>query len=114
MGLKLEQGDYVPGTEGLERVTGSGQVLQRVLFRLTARRGSFPFLPQVGSRLYLVMRAPAGQRLGLARQYVAEALQEERELTVTGVELEETGETGRLRVYLEWQGESLTAAVELL
>ena len=45
MGLSLREGDYVPdGTGGLRRTGGQEALLERVLFRLTARRGSFPFL----------------------------------------------------------------------
>ena len=45
MELRLEQGDYVPnGAGGFQRLEGAEALLQRVLFRLTARRGQFPFL----------------------------------------------------------------------
>ena len=54
MGLSLREGDYVPdGTGGLRRTRGQEALLERVLFRLTARRGSFPFLPELGSRCLL-------------------------------------------------------------
>ena len=57
MELKLEQGDYVPdGAGGFETLDGAQALLARVLFRLTARRGQFPFLPEMGSRLYLLGR----------------------------------------------------------
>ena len=49
MELRLEQGDYVPnGAGGFQRLEGAEALLQRVLFRLTARRGQFPFLPELG------------------------------------------------------------------
>ena len=52
MGLSLRNGDYVPdGTGGLRRTEGREALLEQVLFRLTARRGTFPFLPELGSRL---------------------------------------------------------------
>ena len=48
---KLTEGDYVPdGKGGFTALTGSGEVLARVLYRLTARRGALPFLPGLGSR----------------------------------------------------------------
>ena len=51
--LLLRDGDYVPdGQGGLRRAEGTDGLLQRVLFQLSARRGSFPFLPELGSRLY--------------------------------------------------------------
>ena len=46
MEWKLIDGDYVPdGTGSLTALTGGEEVLARVLYRLTARRGAFPFLP---------------------------------------------------------------------
>ena len=49
MELKLVNGDYLPdGRGGLEQA--EEEILQRALSRLTARRGSFPFLPEFGSR----------------------------------------------------------------
>ena len=55
MGLSLRNGDYVPdGTGGLRRTEGREALLEQVLFRLTARRGTFPFLPELGDLLYHV------------------------------------------------------------
>lgn len=110
MALRIRNGDYVLRTGGLEQVTGSEALLQRVLFRLTARRGNFPFLPELGSRLYRLGLSPPGQRQGAAEQYVAEALADEAGLTVTAVTLTEGG---RLRVELEWQEEPLSLEVQV-
>ena len=62
MEWKLSAGDYVPdGTGGLTALSGSGEVLARALYRLTARRGALPFLPALGSRLYQLGRErPSG------------------------------------------------------
>lgn len=114
MELKLVNGDYVPdGAGGLCRLSGAEEVLGRVLYRLTARRGGLPFLPRLGSRLYLLLGEKPSRRQALATQYVAEALEDERELKLTGVELEQQGDRGRLRVFLEWQGEPLSVTVGL-
>ena len=44
MELELQNGDYVPdGIGGVRRVSGREALAQRIIFRLTARRGSFPF-----------------------------------------------------------------------
>ena len=111
---KLTEGDYVPdGKGGFTALTGSGEVLARVLYRLTARRGALPFLPGLGSRLYLLGREKPSARQALAAQYVAEALQEEPELSVRAVELDQSGEKGLLTVFLDWRGEGLTAQVEV-
>ena len=58
MELKLRNKDYVPdGQGGFVRCLGWEGVLAEALFRLSCRRGSFPFLPELGSRLYLLGRA---------------------------------------------------------
>ena len=114
MELKLVYGDYVSdGNGAMVRLTGAEEMLGRVLYRLTARRGGLPFLPELGSRLYLVMRERPSARQALAAQYVAEALREETELSVTGVEWLEQDEGARLTVRLDWQGEPLSVTVEL-
>ena len=59
MEAKLFNGDYIPdGLGGVVRCEGADALLERVLFRLTARRGQFPLLPRLGSRLYLLGRPP--------------------------------------------------------
>ena len=112
MEIRLLDGDYVPdGMGSLTALSGGEEVLARVLYRLTARRGALPFLPGLGSRLYLLGREKPSARQALAVQYVAEALREEPELTVESVELAQGGETGQLTVYLRWRGEALAAQV---
>lgn len=114
MERKLINGDYVPdGTGGLTALNGSEEVLARVLYRLTARRGALPFLPELGSRLYLLGREKPSLRQSLAAQYVAEALKDETDLEVQSVELEQDGETGILTVRLDWRGERLAAQLTI-
>ena len=114
MEAKLCNGDYIAdGLGGVERCAGADALLERVLFRLTARRGQFAPLPELGSRLYLLGREPVPQRLSAARQYVAEALQEEPDLTARSVKLTPKGEGTDLAVYLEWRGEGLTLQLPL-
>ena len=108
MELKLENGDYVPdGKGGHVRLGGAEEVLARVLFRLTARRGSFPLLPELGSNLYQLGKENSTRRLSAARQYVAEALAEEA-VTVESVALQ-PAEAGRIAVEVElsYEGEQL-------
>ena len=46
MELLIKNRDYVPdGTGGFVRVSGKEELLQRVLFQLSARRGGFAPLP---------------------------------------------------------------------
>ena len=69
MTLKIQNGDYVTdGCGGLERVEGTQALLQRVLFRLKAHRGQFPFLETLGSRLWQLGQVSSGQRQAAAEQ----------------------------------------------
>lgn len=114
MELKIKNGDYVAGPGGLAALSGDEAMLQRVLFRLTMRRGSFPFLEHMGSRLYALGSVKRGQRAAAARQYVAEALQEERGITVTEVTYrEEGGSLGTVRVALRYDGGSYALETEI-
>ncbi len=109
---QLRDGDYRPdGSGGFAHSEGAEGVLERVLFLLTARRGSFPLLPQVGSRLYLLLGEKPSARGALGASYAAEALAGEEDLVVEGADWVE--ETRRLTVYLRWQGAPLQAAVRL-
>ena len=112
MEAKLFNGDYIPdGLGGVVRCAGADALLERVLFRLTARRGQFPLLPDLGSRLYLLAREPASQRLSAARQYAAEALEGEA-VSLSDVELAPAGE-GRIQItiLLDYRGTDLTVTL---
>ena len=95
MELKIKDRDYVAdGAGGLVRVSGWDELLERVLFKLSVRRGSFA-------------RATA------AKQYVAEALADEEGLSVTGVELAEKNGFLELRVLLRYENETGEAVVTI-
>ena len=115
MELRLKNGDYVPdGVGGLQRVEGREELLQRVLFKLTARRGKFPFQEDLGSRLWQLGRLSASQRQSAAAQYVAEALEGERDLSVEAVELMPTENgTAKLKADLLYRGEELNVALDI-
>lgn len=115
MELELKNGDYLAdGVGGLRRVQGREALLQRVLFRLTARRGSFPFWEELGSRLWALGRVSAPERQAAARQYVAEALSEEP-VTVEDVTLEQNGDGAALvTAWLRYEGEPLPVTVTVL
>lgn len=112
METKLSGGDYVPdGLGGVVRCSGADALLQRVLFRLTARRGQFPLLPLLGSRLYLLGRESAASRLSAAWQYAAEALAEE-DVSITDLAISPAGD-GRvdLTIRLDYEGTELSVTV---
>ena len=114
MELKIRNRDYVPdGAGGLQRVSGKEELLQRVLFLLTARRGGFALAPMLGSRLYLLGHEKSADRLMAAKKYVAEALNGETGITVEDVSLMYGGEIGNLRVKLRYEGETLELTVPM-
>ena len=114
MELKLSSGDYVPdGMGGLQTLSGSQEIVARVLFLLTARRGKFPFLPRLGSRLWTLTREKPSTRQALAAQYVAEALEEEPDVRVREVLLRPERDKLWLDVWLDWQGRPLSLTLDL-
>lgn len=109
---KLRNGDYCPdGAGGFLRAVGEEEVLERVMFKLTARRGKFPLMPELGSRIYQLLRQKPGARASVGASYAAEALADEPELTVTGADWNE--EIHLLTVYLTWRGTRFQAEVEV-
>lgn len=109
---RIKNGDYIPdGLGGVVRCEGAEALLERVLFRLIARRGALPFLPTLGSRLYLLSREPAAKRLSAAQQFVAEALAEEP-VRVTDVALTSLEDgLAHLTVRLDYQGTELSVSM---
>ena len=90
MELKIRDRDYVSdGAGGLERADGWDEVLQRVLFKLSVRRGSFSLAPELGSELHLLWREKGESRATAAKQYIAEALADEPGLTLEDVTVRE-------------------------
>lgn len=112
MEIKLFDGDYITdGLGGIERCGGDEALLQRVLYRLSARRGQFPLLPNLGSRLYLLGRESVSQRLSAARLYVAEALVEE-DVTIEDVTIAPAGDgRSEVTVCLAYRGTELSVSL---
>lgn len=114
MELFIQNGDYVPdGKGGFQRAQGTTELLQRALFRLAARRGSFPFLPELGSELYRLPTQKPSAWESFARQYAAQALQDEEALTVSGVRVYPRDGGAAVEVNLDCQGETLNVTVEV-
>ena len=106
MELKIRNGDYIAdGIGGERRADGAEALLERALFRLSVRRGSFPFLPELGSELYRLGHEKPSARAAAAKLYAAAALAEDVELTERG------DGVMALRVLLTADGES--AALEM-
>ena len=111
--LALVNGDYAAKGNGLAAVSGKEAVLHRVLMKLTARRGQFPFLEDFGSRLWTLGQLRPAERQAAAEQYVAEALADEVGLKVDSVTLADSGGTAKLTVAATVEGTQLTAEVTL-
>ena len=105
MELKRIDGDYVAdGIGGLQRLYGTDAVIERVLFRLSVPKGSFSLLPELGSELHLLGREKSLARASAARQYVAAALREEKNVSVEDVSLAAEGDALSLRAVLRIDG----------
>ena len=73
MALLMKQGDYAAdGNGGVAAAQGGDELICEVLFRLTARRGSFPFLPGLGSRMGRLRREKPSAWDSLARQFAVD------------------------------------------
>ena len=108
MELKLINGNYIADDSGgFVTVAGVEEILQRVLFKLTAHRGGFPLLPELGSRLYLLQKEKRRNRESTARQYIMEALQEEADLTLEDLKIQEQDGVLNLTAFFRYGGESL-------
>ena len=114
MSLLLQDRDYADDGNGGVAVAQDGdELLSEVLFRLAARRESFPFLPSLGSRMHLLRRVKPSERENLALQYAVEALAGLTEVTVTGASVSEEDGTFRVSVELLWQGTRLAVTTQL-
>ena len=114
MSLLLKQRDYVADGNGGVTVVRDGEaLLGEVLFRLTARRGSFPFLPELGSRMDRLRREKPSAWEVLARQFAVEALDDLEDVAVTDVAVRQERDALMVTVELLWQGEQLSVTAQL-
>ena len=114
MSLLLKDRDYArDGNGGVASVQDGQALLCEVLFRLTARRGSFPFLPLLGSRMGELRREKPSAREALARQFAVEALADLNEVAVTGVTVNQTDDRLWVAVELLWKGSQLSVTAQL-
>ena len=115
MSLRLEERDYaLDGSGGVAAAEDDGAaLLNEVLFRLTARRESFPFLPELGSRLHRLRQERPSAWETLAVQYAAEALADLQDVTVTGARVSRIEDGLSAAVDLLWQGGTLTVTAQV-
>jgi len=113
MGLLIKNRDYVTAGDSVAAVSGGEGLVNEVLFRLTAKRGSYPLMPELGSRLHLLRREKPSARQSLACRYAAEALAELEGLNVIQAEVTQSGDCLLVTVELEWQGDLLWVECEV-
>ena len=100
MRLLIREKDYVPdGAGGFQRCPEETNLGEAAMFLLTARRGGFAPMPEVGSRLYLLPFEKPSRRQVAAEAYVQEAL-EPLGLMVLGVDVR-SGEVLTVEVRLK-------------
>lgn len=108
---ELVGGDYtLSGGGGFCRCYGVQGLLSRVLFRLTARRGGFELMPDMGSQLWLLPSKPRSMWQRYAWAAVAEALADEP-VTVTDVTVEEKSGCLTVTTQLQYEDEDIIAEV---
>lgn len=112
MELKLSRGRYVISDTGaIESVSGQEEKLQRIMCRLSARRGGFYPMPEFGSRLHTLASMKPSARSAAARQFVHEALAGEDDVEIVSVDCSNTGEDSlliRLGLNIGGNGTELT------
>ena len=88
MEMKTARGSYVPGKQGdFEYVSGIEEIRQRVERKLQTVKGEFLPQPEFGSRLNLLSQIKPAKREAAARQYIYEALAEERDIELSSLAL---------------------------
>ena len=110
MAIKLERGDYCIEPGGTLVLRGTEALFADALFRLQCVRGSFPFLPTLGSRLWRLGLERAADRQALARQYCAEALQG-LGVDASEVAVQEQGRARNVELVLSADGQSTNVEV---
>ena len=114
MSLLLQDRDSAEdGNGGVAVIQDGDELLGEVLFRLTVRRDSFPFLPGLGSRMHLLRRVKPSERESLALQYAVEALEDLAEVTVTGASVRQVDGEFWVSAELLWQGTRLAVTAQL-
>lgn len=110
--LIVSNGRYVCDDRGNPvGATGSEETLARILFKLTARRGEFPLLPNLGSRLYRLGSEKKASRHSTALGYVAEALADEAGIDISDVKVSEEKDGICVTVFLTSGGEDMEISV---
>lgn len=99
MELMLTQGDYATDHRGIPRaLDGVGDIIERAMRCLRARRGTFPLLPDFGSTLHLLRASSAAE--SDADAMVREALAGIDEIRVSQVRAAVGNESAQITILL--------------
>lgn len=117
MDLKLdfENRDLARSPQGWPvPIEGAEEAAQRLLLRLTMRRGSFRLDPELGSRLYAMPRGDGGRMERFAREAVEEALSDMPEARLEELSCRYDADEDRAFVDCRfiWRGQSIDLTVE--
>lgn len=116
MDTLLVGGDHFLNHRGLPAaVTGTAELAQRALIRLSVRRGAFPLDPGLGSELHRLRGAKSEALPRLALAYAREALAPMAGVTVEGVTVarqDRDALTVLVRIACEGQTEQLEVELQ--
>ena len=101
------------GAGNIKTAVDFEEKLQRVLFKLSCRKGGFAPKKEIGSRLYMLVNEKKENRETAARKYVLEALEEETGVSLTALEVKAVGDTLSVYLTLEYNGESEKLQVDI-
>ena len=105
MDTLLTHGDHATDARGIPvSITGTDELLQRVLLRLIVRRGSFKYDKDLGSELYRLSRDTSSATRRAALSYVREALSTLPQLSVVDVDIRTERERMLITVELSYEG----------
>lgn len=89
MELKLIDGDYVPFKNGgLQSVSGVDETAQRIVMKLSAKRGHYLPMPEFGSLLHTLSQYKPSLQKVAAIGFVKDCLADEPELVLRDLKLE--------------------------
>lgn len=115
MDTAINNGDFLLDSRNLPfTISGVEEILQRALMRLTIKKGSFIYDPNIGSKLY-TLKASSGNIQAKALCLVREALSDMTQVIVdnVSVNLTNNGENLDLNVYLSIQDRKREVAITL-
>ena len=115
MDTAISNGDFICDSKGVPvELTGYDELLQRVLIRLTVKKGSFIYDTSLGSRLY-TLKASDGNIKERALSLVREALIDISEVVVEDVltTLTNDGENLELNVILSVNNEEKDVVITI-